>query len=106
MFGTAPPEPGVLTIETAAGAEPRASLCVADDGTVLQAYAIVSGLSPQLLSGAQILIDADGWLRAIQLPGAAPGWDDPTSLAAAVRDVEQHPLAKSQDRAMPMGMRM
>lgn len=54
----------------------------------LDAYAVLTDGPPDGLAGAQILIDGGGWLRALQRPVAAPGWDNPSTLADAVRDIE------------------
>lgn len=59
---------------------------------MLRAYAAVTGVSPGRMAGMQVLVDGEGWLRAVQRPGAGPSWDDPSALAAAVRDLQAHPL--------------
>ena len=107
IFGTAPPTPGVITILATSDprARPGAGVCVADDETVPRAYAIVTGIARGELPGTQVLVDGQGWLRAVQRPGASPGWDDRQVLAGAVRDIEAHPLAAGAEH-MPMNMRM
>ena len=106
VFGIAPPAPGVVTIlaTTDASVRPGAGLCAAGDETIPRAYATVSGIPLRDLPGTQILVDGQGWLRAVWRPGTGPGWDDPGVLAAAVRGVEQHPLAPSGGEPMPMRM--
>ena len=74
-------------------ARPSAGICVTRDEGVPRAYAIISGLRPQEVNGAQFLIDGNGWLRDLQRPDAAPGWDDPAILAQAVAAIRAHPLA-------------
>ena len=106
----------VVTILATAepGAHPARGLCVAPDASVPAAYAVVSGLPDAALGGAQFLIDPAGWLRAVQPAGAAPGWNDPVTLAAAIRDLAAHPVAAEagddhSGMMMPMnhaGMRM
>jgi mono/diheme cytochrome c family protein len=107
VFGAAPPAPGLLTILVTPGgnAQPAAGLCVADDATIPSAYAAILGTSPAALPGTQVLVDGQGWLRAVQAPGAGPGWGDPGTLAAALRDIAGHPLAAVAS-AMPAGMKM
>ncbi len=107
VFGAARPMPGVLTILATSDPEvrPGAGVCVTDDETVPRAYAIVIGIVPRALPGTQVLVDGQGWLRAVQRPGAEPGWDDPRALAAAVRDIEGHALARGTENR-PMNMRM
>jgi mono/diheme cytochrome c family protein/uncharacterized membrane protein len=74
--------PGLVTIVAGATrAKTGAGVCVADAGAVAEAYAIASGAAP---AGTQFLIDGEGWLRAMQRPGASDSWNDPKSLAAAV----------------------
>ena len=95
VFGPARAAPGVVTIQVTS--DPQAGsgdgLCITGGSEVTQAYAIVTGAPAGLLAGTQVLVDSAGWLRAVQAPGAAPGWDDPAALAAAVRDVGAHRLA-------------
>ncbi len=107
VFGAATPMPGVLTILATSDPKvrPGAGVCVTEDETVPRAYAIVTGIAPRDLPGAQVLVDGQGWLRAVQRPGASPGWNDPRALAAAVRGIEGHPLAAGTEH-MPMNMRM
>ena len=71
---------------------PSASVCVARDEDVPRAYAIISGVLPGEIGGAQFLIDGDGWLRLLQRPDAAPGWDDPGTLAQAIAAIRAHPM--------------
>jgi mono/diheme cytochrome c family protein len=66
--------------------------CVADDPSLVEAYATILGLSPDELSGMQFLIDANGWLRAAQKPGETIDWDDPGALADQVVQLCEHPL--------------
>ena len=107
VFGAVPPAPGVLTILATSdpNARPGAGVCATDDETVPRAYAVVIGIAPSDLPGTQVLVDGQGWLRAAQRPGRSPGWDDPRALAAAVRDIEGHPLAAGAEH-MSMNMRM
>ena len=107
VVGTASPVPGVLTILATSDpkARPGAGLCVTNDETVPRAYAIITGIAPSDLSGTQVLVDGQGWLRAVQKPGTSPDWDDPRAMAAAVRDIDRHPLA-GRTESMPMNMRM
>lgn len=106
VFGPARAAPGVVTIQVTSDSQARSSdgLCVAGGGEVMQAYAIVTGAPAGALAGTQVLVDGAGWLRAVQAPDAAPGWDDPAVLAAAVRDVAAHPLAAAA--ASHAGMQM
>jgi putative copper export protein/mono/diheme cytochrome c family protein len=70
-----------------------AAICVTREEDVPRAYAIISGLMPGEISGAQFLIDSDGWLRSLQRPDATAGWDDPGILAQAVAGIRAHPMA-------------
>jgi len=94
VFGPARAMPGVVTIQAVSDPHPASSggLCTDNDDAVLRAYAAVTGAPPDKMAGTQILVDGGGWLRAVQRPGAVPNWDDPSALAAAVRDVLAHPL--------------
>jgi putative copper export protein/mono/diheme cytochrome c family protein len=87
-FGGATPgaEDGAITV-LAAGEETAARQggCVADDAALRDAYAVVTGLPAARLDGAEVLIDANGWLREVRPPGAA-------SDAAAVKAIVATPL--------------
>ena len=99
VIGAAPPAtaPGITTIlvTTDPAAHAAAGICIASDEGLPNAYAIVSGLTPAELPGTEFLIDGDGWLRAVQRPTAAPGWNDPKTLAADVQQFAAHPIAAS-----------
>ena len=90
VAGVAPPAPGVTTILATddPAVQPAPGLCIARDQDVPAAYATVTGLTPRMLPGTQVLIDGSGWLRAVQLGG----WDSQT-LAAAVRELAAQPIA-------------
>ena len=106
VFGPARAVPGVVTVQVTADARASAGtgLCVAEGKEVLQAYAVVTGMPPDALAGTQVLVDGAGWLRAVQAPGATPGWDDPAALEAALREVREHPQATAAESHA--GMRM
>lgn len=83
---------------------PGAHLCVTRDESVPSAYAIVTGLVPGQVQGAQFLIDADGWLRAVQPADTKPGWDNPGDLEREVAEIRAHPIADAGDHTMHMPM--
>ncbi len=97
VLGSVPgvPDPAVMTIlaTTDPAARPGPGLCIADDTALPAAYGIVSGLAPQDLAGAQILIDGQGWLRAVQPGRAGAGWNDTRRLAATIRQLQADPIA-------------
>ncbi len=95
--------PGVVTILADAPATPAAGVCLAAGGVVARAYAIVGGAAP---AGTQFLIDGDGWLRAIQHPGASDSWNDPQSLAASVAAMRTQKVAPKAPAPMSMNMPM
>ncbi len=97
-----PAQPGLIEIGTQTG-PPGA--CVAGDAKVPAAYAIISGVSADALAGTQFLIDRAGWLRAMQRPGAAMGWDDAKMLSAELQSLRQHPVASAPGE-MHMDMKM
>src|SRR5262249_49405032 len=43
---------------------PAGAACVAVEPQVWTAFAVLLGLSPQVIDGAQVLVDPSGWLRA------------------------------------------
>ncbi len=97
-----PAQPGLVEVGTQPG-PPGA--CVAADADVPAAYAIISGVQPGALSGAQFLVDRAGWLRAMQRPDAATGWNDARMLSAELQFLRQHPVA-SVPAQMHMDMKM
>ncbi len=99
---------GITTIVASAdpAPHPAPAFCVARDESVARAYAIVAGLAPGEVAGAQFLIDADGWLRAEQRPEAASGWNDPQALARQVADIRAHPISGTGGDDQPMHMPM
>ncbi len=90
VAGVAPSAPGITTVLATddPAAQPAPGVCVTRDRDVPPAYAAVTGPAPQLPPGMQVLIDGNGWLRAVQ-PG---GWDA-RALAAAVREFAAQPVA-------------
>ncbi len=98
VFGTHPPalDAAVTTILATSSptATSRPGLCIADDGTLPQAYAIAAGLDASQIGKAEFLIDGDGWLRAEQHDGA---WTDPSALTAAIQRLAAHPIAASSE---------
>ena len=99
VIGVTPPTTylGITTILATSDPAVHASagVCVASDEDLPKAYAIVSGLAASELPGMEFLIDADGWMRAVQRPTARPGWNDPKTLAADVQQLAAHPIAAS-----------
>ena len=97
VIGSAPPAaaPGVTTIlgTSDPGARPSPGVCLADNAELMRAYSVISGLALAGLPGTEFLIDGDGWLRAVQRPTAAPGWNDPAVLEADMRQLAAHPIA-------------
>jgi hypothetical protein len=61
--------------------------------TTWSAFAVLLGETPDMLAGTQALADQNGWLRTRWRPGDAGDWNDPTALAAVIRDIAAHPLA-------------
>jgi mono/diheme cytochrome c family protein len=96
-----------VTIIAASGPRAAGDVCVAHDESVPSAYAIVAGLPPDGITGAEFLIDDHGWLRAVQTPGTRPGWDDAGVLARDVANIRAHPItAGGGSTPMPMNTQM
>jgi copper resistance protein D len=53
-----------------------APFCVAQDDSVVAAFAVYRGKTPAESEGTELLIDADGQLRALWYPGLEPAWTD------------------------------
>jgi putative copper export protein/mono/diheme cytochrome c family protein len=106
VIGAAPPasaETDAVTV--VAGVAPK-GVCVAQDETVPAAYAIVAGVAPAALAGAQFLIDGSGWLRAVQLPTGPGDWDKPGALRAEITRLQAHAVTSAATQSMKMNMPM
>ncbi len=82
------------TILLARGAvpEPGDDTCIATEPETWAALAILLGVSPDAMAGAEVLADPAGWLRAAWLPGTNVDPDRQRALQARVRDIMEHPL--------------
>ncbi len=94
--------PAAATLESVGSMHPMG--CTIDDRAVPAAYAIVSGIPVADLPGTQFLIDGQGWLRAVQRPGASPSWSDPNALAAEIRELVMHPIPAAPGSGDHMNM--
>ena len=85
--------PGLVVIQLDGAAPSRPGVCVASGAETRDAFAILLGVTPDQLAGAQVLADRDGWLRARALPGVAAGWiGDNVALARVVAEIDAHPV--------------
>jgi hypothetical protein len=82
----APSKFDAVTILVSRGtASPTDDVCVAAEPQVWSALAILVGASSDVLTGTQVLVDVNGWLRAVSRPG--------TSIQSGqARDILAHPL--------------
>jgi hypothetical protein len=71
---------------------PATGACVAADPAAWNAYAVMADVPPDAAGGFEFLIDPNGWLRAVQRPGATGGWHSRDDLLAAIRAVSTHPI--------------
>src|SRR3984885_2804602 len=74
-------------------AKPPPSTCIASEPETWTAFAILLGVAPDALAGAQILVDQNAWLRAAWRPGDPGDWTNPQLLEAEMRDIVAHPIA-------------
>ena len=74
----------------------EASDCTVVSADVWDAYAIIAGVSPDQLEGAEFLVDRNGWLRAFVRPADAPSWSRPEVLAALASDIDAHPIVAAK----------
>jgi hypothetical protein len=58
---------------------------------------VLAALSPDALSGAEFLVDPDGWLRAVRRPGSAGVWQTREGLIAAIHDICANPIKQSNE---------
>jgi putative copper export protein/mono/diheme cytochrome c family protein len=93
-----PPEAGISTVTLivpsarAASAGPAPGACTAADPTAWTAFAVLADLPLNQAAGTEFLIDPDGWLRAMEPPGATGGWRSGADLLAAIREICTHPI--------------
>ena len=92
---TAPQLPNATTILVTRNPGPKSAGCVAGEPQMWTALSIILGVPPNTLSGTEILVDANGWLRATWHPGDPENWSDPHVLAARLADIAAHPLVVS-----------
>jgi putative copper export protein/mono/diheme cytochrome c family protein len=87
------PDANLLTIRLPAtdAERPGEATCLARPDAVL-AFAILLGTTPDGLAGNEILIDANGWLRARWRPGLKGGWPTPEALLTRMRALARNPL--------------
>jgi putative copper export protein/mono/diheme cytochrome c family protein len=92
-----PPQAGVSTVNLTLrdDAAPVSGSCAAASSAARGAYAVLASLSPDALSGAEFLVDPDGWLRAVRRPGSAGAWHTGQGLIAAIREICASPIKQS-----------
>lgn len=78
-----PVDPRVVTIAVTQGAFAGAD-CIAEPAGIREAYALLSGVAPDKLAGAQFLVDRSGWLRARSLAGVSE-WSAADYLCTSTR---------------------
>jgi putative copper export protein/mono/diheme cytochrome c family protein len=111
VFGAVPSMRAAIPgLETILVAPPKGDdldgACTARDETVPPAYAILLGVAPDAMSGMQILVDDDGWLRAAVPAQAAPAWDDANALTAEIMRLRAHKIVATKAAREPMKMPM
>jgi putative copper resistance protein D len=72
------------------GAQETTGACTLDDADAATALAIYRG-DAQALAGTQLLIDPEGRLRALWVPGRKPDWNDPAGLATEIATLRAMP---------------
>ena len=86
-----------VTISLSAAGDTDAE-CVAQQDT-REAIAILLGTTPDALAGIQMLVDANGWLRAHWKSGEPGGWPTPERLSSRIRTLAEHPLPQGSTKA-------
>jgi putative copper export protein/mono/diheme cytochrome c family protein len=97
------PDAGVVTILFPLdGAHEIAGACTLDDPDAAAALAIYRG-DANALAGAEFLIDPQGRLRALWVPGRKPDWNDPAALAAEIAALRATPAVGRPAQAAAHG---
>jgi mono/diheme cytochrome c family protein len=81
-----------IVIAADVGSQAISGACIAMEPQVWSALAIILGSAPAALVGTQLLVDQQGWIRAIWRPGDAEDWTDSRVLATRLREISDHPL--------------
>jgi hypothetical protein len=89
---TVPAPDAVTLLVSNDDGKPTRGSCAAADPTAWNAFAILADLPLDEAAGAVFLIDPNGWLRAVQRPGATGGWHSRDDLLAAIRGISAHPI--------------
>ncbi len=111
VFGVMPPAASAAhEVQTILVAPPKgqdpADACIARDETIPMAYAVLTGVAPEAVTGMQVLIDPDGWLRAVQPAHSMAAWDDPRALMAEIAVLRARKVAADDAESAPMKMPM
>ncbi len=90
-----PPQNNVSTVTIAlrAGVDAPAAQCTGRSAAAWDAYAVLAGTTPADLAGAVLLVDPNGWLRAVHWPDAPSGWHTDAELVEIVRSICAHPIS-------------
>jgi putative copper export protein/mono/diheme cytochrome c family protein len=89
----APPSSGadiVTIIVPRDSVQEKPGACLLDDADAAAALAVYRG-DAQALARTQLLIDPEGRLRALWVPGRKPDWNDPAGLAAELARLRTTP---------------
>ncbi|HEY4044128.1 MAG TPA: CopD family protein, partial [Rhodopila sp.] len=89
---TVPAKDAVTLIVPPDAAKPTAGSCVAADPAAWNAYAVLADLPLDEAAGTALLVDPNGWLRAVQRPGTTGVWRSRDDLLAAIRGICTHPV--------------
>jgi putative copper export protein len=91
-----PPTSGIdattILVARSAVPAPEDGTCVATEPETWAAFAILLGVSPDAMAGAEVLADPNGWLRVAWPPGTNIDADHQRAVQARVRDIVLHPL--------------
>lgn len=82
-------------ITVVAGAGGAAGFCVAAGPEIASAFGLYLPDRSKGISGAEMLIDANGWLRAVWQPALGSGWRDPAALIADIGQIRASPVTAS-----------
>ncbi len=92
---TVPPRDAITLLVPKEYRQPARGSCVGADPSAWEAYAVLADVASDRAEGSTFLIDPNGWVRAVQRPGATGAWRSRDDLLAAIQVICAHPIEQT-----------